>query len=348
MNNYRILFIFLFIGMLGCTTSIESQFPIDILAEYEEKSSTEHASKGSFDAYMNSYRSLMTKDFGSAEKHLKQVLSVNEDDIFALNNLAIVYYQTNRIPLAQPLLEKLLKISKNRRSGSEVYQTALDNWMASDKHRLSTLTMKPDVDNGRQVYKQHCIRCHKPNAWGKKDGSNPELAGQHLSVQIKQLADIQNMNRDNPTMYPYAVPKKIGGKQALVDVSHYIATLPMTPDNGIGPGTNLEAGERIYKTYCAVCHGNQGEGDATRHYPRIGGQHYNYQVRQMEWIRLGKRRRAHPLKYIQLEKLTQEDIQAVSDYASRLRPINHDVATKNWRNPDFLDWKDPDLNKKKP
>ena len=35
---------------------------------------------------------------------------------------------------------------------------------------------------------------------------------------IKQLADIRAGNRDNPTMYPFALPESIGDAQALADV----------------------------------------------------------------------------------------------------------------------------------
>ena len=36
------------------------------------------------------------------------------------------------------------------------------------------------------------------------DGTFPQLAGQHTTVLIKQMADIRAGERDNPTMYPFA------------------------------------------------------------------------------------------------------------------------------------------------
>ena len=76
-----------------------------------------------------------------------------------------------------------------------------------------------------------------PEGWGRTDGTFPELAGQHRTVLIKQLTDIREGNRDNPTMYPFALPSEIGGEQSVADVTAYIAKLPMNPENGVGPGT---------------------------------------------------------------------------------------------------------------
>ncbi len=78
-----------------------------------------------------------------------------------------------------------------------------------------------------------------PEGWGSKDGTFPQLAGQHHSVIIKQLADIRALNRDNPTMYPFALPSQIGGPQALADVVAYMGSInngapdPFFARNGI-------------------------------------------------------------------------------------------------------------------
>lgn len=64
--------------------------------------------------------------------------------------------------------------------------------------------LKADVENGLKVYRL-CAVCHQPEGWGTHDGDYPQIAGQHSSVTIKQLADIRARNRDNPTMFPFTL-----------------------------------------------------------------------------------------------------------------------------------------------
>ena len=210
-------------------------------------------------------------------------------------------------------------------------------WNSGGGEQDEALGLTPDHENGIYVY-EVCSACHQLNGWGLDDGTFPQLAGQHVDVIIKQLADIRAQNRDNPTMYPFALPQEIGGAQSIMDVATYISNLPMNPENGVGPGTDLELGERLYKENCVRCHGENGEGSNEKFYPRIHGQHYNYLVRQFEWIRDGKRRNANPDMVQQIAGFSDADMRAVLDYVSRLDPPAEMVADDpNWTNPDF-DW----------
>ena len=212
-------------------------------------------------------------------------------------------------------------------------------WNEGGGEQDEAMTLTPDLENGMDVY-EVCSACHLPEGWGTKDGTFPQVAGQHRNVTIKQMADIRALNRDNPTMYPFALPRTIGGSQALSDVAGYIAKLPMNPDNGKGPwepGTPEYAhGEKLYKDNCVQCHGESGEGIEEKFYPRIQGQHYNYMVRQFEWIRDGKRRNANPDMVKQINAFSDQDMQAVINYSSRLAVPAADLApSKDWKNPDF-------------
>ena len=196
------------------------------------------------------------------------------------------------------------------------------------------LQLTPNLDNGRELYKV-CAVCHTPEAWGTSNGYYPQLAGQLPGVTIKQMADIQLKNRDNPTMYPFAMPSSFGGAQEMADVAAYIATLPMDPDNGVGPGFDLWRGERLYAQLCADCHGRQGEGDSRDQVPLIQGQHYEYLVRQFRWIAMGKRRNADSEMVKQIQSYRSPDISAMMDYVSRIRPPVEKLAERGHQNPDF-------------
>lgn len=204
----------------------------------------------------------------------------------------------------------------------------------SSQEMEQAMALAPNLENGRVVY-QTCAVCHRPEGWGKVDGYYPQIAGQIQKVLIKQLEDIRGRHRDNPTMYPFTLPSVLGGAQEIADVTGYVSQLPMAPFNGVGPGNDLEHGKKLYEENCVECHGKGGEGDEAEAIPALYGQHFQYLMRQFEWIKVGKRRNADPKMVRQIRHFSGRDIHAVMDYTSRLRPPAEKVANPNWVNPDF-------------
>lgn len=188
-------------------------------------------------------------------------------------------------------------------------------WNEAEGEKIEALGLTGDVENGEEAY-EVCSACHLPSGAGRPDGTFPQLAGQHTTVLIKQIADIREGLRDNPIMYPFAVT--LIDPQELADVSAYIETLPIPQDNGRGPGTSLELGKKLYAENCVECHGNHGEGDTVKFYPVLAGQHYKYMLRQITDIRDGRRRNANPDMVAIVKKYSDEDLDAVVDYMSRL------------------------------
>lgn len=203
------------------------------------------------------------------------------------------------------------------------------------KHEYDqVMGLQPNLENGRRLYLT-CTVCHRPEGWGTIDGTYPQIAGQLRTVIIKQLADVRARNRDNPLMYPFSVPEILGGPQAVADIAAYVAQLPMTPHNGVGPGNDLELGARLYEDNCKKCHGANGEGDTKDHIPAIAGQHYLYQMREFDWIRIGKRKNSDSKMVKQIQGFSPREQAAVLDYASRLKPPKGKLAKAGWTNPDF-------------
>lgn len=229
---------------------------------------------------------------------------------------------------------RMLSISETPPKKQVVATTEQDLQAKATRELEQALSLEPDVENGLEVYRE-CAACHSPEAWGYENGTVPQIAGQHKNVVIKQLADIRAGNRDNVLMAPYSSVASIGGAQAVADVAAYIDTLEIGREPGKGPGTDLELGERLYREMCAQCHGPTGEGNNELFVPRIHAQHFNYLVRQFEWIRAGKRRNANPEMVTQIQSFGERETQAVLDYVSRLEPSPEVQAPPGWKNPDF-------------
>jgi cytochrome c553 len=193
--------------------------------------------------------------------------------------------------------------------------------------------LQPNLENGKKIFRI-CTHCHTEDGQGivegiarrHPSGYYPKLAGQHVNVLIKQLADIRAGNRDNPMMYPFTLDKYIGGAQGIADVSAYISSLPTNDVNTQGFGNDLNLGEQLYRENCTECHGEQGEGDNEKSYPRLQGQHYDYMLRQFRWIKNGQRRNSNRKMVEQIGKFSYRDMKAVIDYASRLRGKTQDEA----------------------
>ncbi len=212
-------------------------------------------------------------------------------------------------------------------------------WNQGGGEQDEALHLTPDLENGIEVY-EVCSACHLPEGWGLPDGTFPQLAGQHRGVLIKQLADIRALNRDNPTMYPFALPESIGDAQAIADVVAYIEQLPMNPEPGRGewePGSpDFEKGKKLYADNCVKCHSETGMGDVEKFYPRINGQHYNYMMRQFEWIRDGRRRNSNPEMVKQIQNFSDDDMKHVINYVSWIPIPEEDRApSADWLNPDY-------------
>jgi cytochrome c553 len=193
-------------------------------------------------------------------------------------------------------------------------------WNAQEGEKIEALKLKGDKARGEEAY-EVCGACHLPNGAGRPDGTFPQLAGQHSTVLIKQMADIRAGLRDNPTMYPFAV--QLNDPQELADVSAYIQSLCIPADHGKYEGADaakqLADGKALYEKECKECHGANGEGVRDKFYPVIAGQHYKYLLRQMTEIRDAKRRNANPDMVKVIKKYNDQQLVAISAYQASLK-----------------------------
>jgi cytochrome c553 len=192
-------------------------------------------------------------------------------------------------------------------------------WNAQEGEKIEALHKKGDPKAGQEAY-EVCGACHLPSGAGRPDGTFPQLAGQHTTVVIKQMADIRAGLRDNPTMYPFA--QTLTDAQELADVASYIEKLCIPIDHGKYEGADaamqVAKGKELYEKQCLECHGKNGEGNKEKFYPVIAGQHYKYLLRQMTEIRDGHRRNANPDMVKIIKPYTNDQLVAISAYQSSL------------------------------
>jgi cytochrome c553 len=192
-------------------------------------------------------------------------------------------------------------------------------WNAQEGEKIEALHKKGDIKNGEEAY-EVCGACHLPSGAGRPDGTFPQLAGQHATVLIKQMADIRSGLRDNPTMYPFA--KTLTDPQELADVAAYINSLCIPTDHGqykgVDAAVQIATGKELYEKECKTCHGVNGEGDKEKFYPVIAGQHYEYLLRQMTQIRDGKRRNANPDMVKIIKAYNDTQLIAISAFQSSM------------------------------
>jgi cytochrome c553 len=192
-------------------------------------------------------------------------------------------------------------------------------WNAQEGEKIEALKLKGSAKEGKEGY-EVCGACHLPNGAGRSDGTFPQLAGQHATVLIKQMADIRAGLRDNPTMYPFA--KELTDAQELANVSSYIESLCIPIDHGKYEGpdaaTQVSDGKTMYEKECVECHLKNGEGVKDKFYPVLAGQHYKYLLRQMTEIRDGKRRNANPDMVKIIKKYDDKQLIAISAYQASL------------------------------
>jgi cytochrome c553 len=192
-------------------------------------------------------------------------------------------------------------------------------WAKMEGELKAALDAKGVAKQGEEGY-EICGACHLPSGAGRSDGTFPQLAGQHTTVLIKQMADIRMGLRDNPTMYPFA--KELTDPQQLAHVAAYIQGLCIPIDHGKYEGKDaalqVAKGKDLYEKQCKECHGSNGEGNKEKFYPVIAGQHYKYLIRQMTEIRDGKRRNANPDMVKVIKPYTDDQLVAISAFQSSL------------------------------
>jgi cytochrome c553 len=207
------------------------------------------------------------------------------------------------------------------------YQTAaLATQESVDVLIHTALTLDAHPQTGAVTYNNSCASCHNPNGEGNWRRNIPALAGQRLAYLVKQLADFSQQDRDGNTMHRVIATKSLDDPQKRIDLAAFINSLPPTSKLQIGPGTNISLGEAIFREQCSSCHEEDARGDDDGFVPALRNQHFAYLVRQMHGFINGHRRNVDRDLDLFLYSFKDDEIQATSDYLSRLKGPTKDRA----------------------
>lgn len=168
-----------------------------------------------------------------------------------------------------------------------------------------------------------CMACHGVKGEGQGQAAFPALAGLDAAYLLKQLNDFANKDRSNPVMAPNAVALSEAERKAVAD---YYASLPVVSESAKPSETELNLGRKLAENgnwdkdipACFKCHGAKGTGIAP-HFPALAGQHASYIAGQiLAWKDGTRRNDPNQLMKGVAERLSSDEIQAVSAYLASL------------------------------
>lgn len=171
-----------------------------------------------------------------------------------------------------------------------------------------------------------CISCHGAQGQGDGSGAFPRLAGQSGWYMYKQLIDYASGARPNAVMSGVAARLT---EHEMEAVSAYYAAIgaPVLEPLGEVDAAALQWGGQLAAVgsaergipACVNCHGPAGAG-VPPSVPYLAGQASSYMVLQLQlWAEGQRDNDAMNVMSAIAEKMTEEDMQAVSDYFARVR-----------------------------
>lgn len=132
----------------------------------------------------------------------------------------------------------------------------------------------PDPDAGEALYAP-CTACHGADGHGNRELNAPQIAGQDPWYLTRQLAYFRDGARGThpddthgAEMRPFAA--MLTDDAAMRDVAAYIGSLTPATVRPTVDGYSSR-GARVYRSTCAACHGQGGQGIRATNAPRLVG-----------------------------------------------------------------------------
>lgn len=149
----------------------------------------------------------------------------------------------------------------------------------------------------------------------------PKLAGQQKVYLLREMMDYKEGRRQSEVMVPMITSLS---EEDMAKLAAYYAD--QGPAAGkVGKPELLALGKRIYLEgntksgvpSCDGCHEENGEG--SKKFPRVAGQHVTYTLDQIAQYASGKRSNGVKVMRTIAERLTKEEAEAVAEYMASLK-----------------------------
>jgi cytochrome c553 len=192
---------------------------------------------------------------------------------------------------------------------------------AAIKEFRAAIDLTPNLEHGVKLF-ETCAECHGKDGGGNAKGTIPVIAGQHVSVLVKQLVDFRHDRRWDARMQGAARHSELQDSQDLLDVAAYAESLKRPPPREMGPAdaATQQEGRRIYYRDCERCHGRLAEGDLRTLVPRLAGQNYPYLRHQFIDVAYRQRLGMDEAHIKRIGALSETELTGIADYLSRLTP----------------------------
>lgn len=192
----------------------------------------------------------------------------------------------------------------------------------SEPQSHSAQRAEPEHTPGEEIFVT-CTRCHGGDGLGTRDGAAPAIAGQYARVIISELVDFRTRyaNRQDPRMNHIADLHLLSQPHDLAEIAYYVSTLPRGRVAPGGSGQAVQRGKSIYQTACAGCHGVSAQGQEPRGVPWLASQHYEYLRREILYTLDHRRPNMEKTHGRLFQPLSQQDVDGLADYLSRLPPM---------------------------
>ena len=158
-----------------------------------------------------------------------------------------------------------------------------------------------------------CAACHGP------DGNSPVtlypiLAGQNARYLYLQLRDFKTGARKDPLMSPMAANLS---RDDMLDLAAYFSQQKPASSTFPVDSAKVTMGKQVADAaLCTMCH--QGGFAGQNEIPRVGGQHYEYIVKQLKDFRAKNRTNDAGNMTAYTKGLTDEQIEALAQYITNL------------------------------
>lgn len=165
-----------------------------------------------------------------------------------------------------------------------------------------------------------CAGCHGADG-NSAVADFPRLAGQQKVYLLREMLDYKEGRRQNEIMTPLMTGLSEADMEALA--SFYARQEPA--EGVVNKPQLLALGKRVYLEgntksgvpSCDGCHEENGEG--SKKFPRLAGQHTAYTQAQLAQYASGKRSNGVKVMRTIAERLTPEEAEAVAEYMASLK-----------------------------